>query len=282
MTPTTPSDMNPPDEAHAATLLDPVAAWAALPSAVRDKIGAAAITQALGLIGSCHGLVPEQGWAAAEREGMAQLEELLRNHLAQAFPEGLPLRPDLARLGIDVCRVCGCTDACACPEGCSWVEPGLCSLCAEAEGRVDVPDAPRSDEQALSHLRRVGADKPLGYLPRERIEACQSVTEEELIAEAEARGLAWRRFEEEQCHFASGALFIWDRQALADLLSANIAILAASGWSKDPDVFVQAVATVIVFEPANPGLFELIGTAFADTRFLTPRAVLRPGSGGSA
>ena len=31
---------------------------------------------------------------------------------------------------IDVCRVCGCTDIEACPEGCTWVEPGLCSECA--------------------------------------------------------------------------------------------------------------------------------------------------------
>ena len=28
------------------------------------------------------------------------------------------------------CRVCGCTDDCACPGGCHWVEPGLCSACA--------------------------------------------------------------------------------------------------------------------------------------------------------
>jgi len=34
-----------------------------------------------------------------------------------------------------VCRVCGCTELCACPEGCWWVEPDLCSSCAEkAEG----------------------------------------------------------------------------------------------------------------------------------------------------
>lgn len=282
MTPTVSPDMNATHEARASTLLDPLAAWAALPTAVRDKIGAAAITQALGLIGSCQGLTPEQGWAAAEREGMAQLEDLLRDHLPQAFPEGLPLRPDLAPLGIDACRVCGCTDACACPEGCSWVEPGLCSLCADANGRVDEQRASRSDEEALSDLRGVGAGKPLGYLPRQRIEACQGVSTEELVAEAQARGLAWRQFEEEQCHIGSGALYIWDRQALAALLSANITILAASGWSKDPDIFVEAVATIPVPEPANPALYELIGTAFADARFVTPRAVLRPGCGGSA
>ena len=28
------------------------------------------------------------------------------------------------------CRVCGCTDYCACPGGCYWVEEDLCSRCA--------------------------------------------------------------------------------------------------------------------------------------------------------
>jgi len=29
------------------------------------------------------------------------------------------------------CRVCGCTDYCACPGGCYWVEDDLCSNCKE-------------------------------------------------------------------------------------------------------------------------------------------------------
>lgn len=32
-----------------------------------------------------------------------------------------------------ICRTCGCTDDRACPSGCSWAEPDLCSAC--------VPDA---------------------------------------------------------------------------------------------------------------------------------------------
>lgn len=31
------------------------------------------------------------------------------------------------------CRVCGCTDEAACPGGCWWVAPDLCSSCADAE-----------------------------------------------------------------------------------------------------------------------------------------------------
>ncbi len=31
------------------------------------------------------------------------------------------------------CRGCGCTDEMACPGGCHWVEPDLCSRCAAVE-----------------------------------------------------------------------------------------------------------------------------------------------------
>ncbi len=33
--------------------------------------------------------------------------------------------------GVPACRVCGCTDEDGCPGGCWWVEPDLCSRCAE-------------------------------------------------------------------------------------------------------------------------------------------------------
>lgn len=33
-------------------------------------------------------------------------------------------------LGRTICRVCGCWELQACADGCSWVEPDLCSRCA--------------------------------------------------------------------------------------------------------------------------------------------------------
>lgn len=39
------------------------------------------------------------------------------------------------------CRVCGCTDARACPGGCSWVELDLCSACWGEHESVDLVDA---------------------------------------------------------------------------------------------------------------------------------------------
>lgn len=38
-------------------------------------------------------------------------------------------------IGDGVCRVCGCTDGRACPGGCYWVEPDLCSACYEQRNR---------------------------------------------------------------------------------------------------------------------------------------------------
>lgn len=37
---------------------------------------------------------------------------------------------------IPVCRLCGCDDLHACPGGCWWVGPDLCSACEPAPGDV--------------------------------------------------------------------------------------------------------------------------------------------------
>lgn len=36
----------------------------------------------------------------------------------------------MAEAGFQRCRGCGCSDHDACPGGCSWIEPDLCSRCA--------------------------------------------------------------------------------------------------------------------------------------------------------
>jgi hypothetical protein len=70
-------------------------------------------------------------------------------HTCQPLPGEIPwdeLESDEAmeaELGLDAedildehpsCRVCGCDDLHACPGGCIWAEPDLCSRCAK-EGR---------------------------------------------------------------------------------------------------------------------------------------------------
>lgn len=39
--------------------------------------------------------------------------------------------------GGPVCRQCGCSDHWGCKEGCWWIEPDLCSGCAEAQSQLD-------------------------------------------------------------------------------------------------------------------------------------------------
>jgi hypothetical protein len=45
-------------------------------------------------------------------------------------------------LGMPRCRVCGCTDDRACPGGCYWVEPDLCSACAAQQPAEIEPRPP--------------------------------------------------------------------------------------------------------------------------------------------
>lgn len=42
------------------------------------------------------------------------------------------------------CLICDCTDACGCPEGCSWIAVngiggGICSVCADVIGAAVSP-----------------------------------------------------------------------------------------------------------------------------------------------
>jgi hypothetical protein len=56
-----------------------------------------------------------------------------------------------------VCMFCGCTDENACPGGCSWVAPGVCSRCAgiihealkqDAPGKVKLQELSTSEKEA--------------------------------------------------------------------------------------------------------------------------------------
>lgn len=115
--------------------VDPKEIWAALPPDAQARIGAAAVAHALGTFGGNEGLAPEQGYRAAEMEGLFLLDVDLRHFAPQAFDNARPRRPRLTTLGIQSCRRCGCTQECGCPEGCYWVEEDLCSSCQEAAQR---------------------------------------------------------------------------------------------------------------------------------------------------
>jgi ParB family chromosome partitioning protein len=48
---------------------------------------------------------------------------------AMLMPNGAVYCPECAE-GLQYCQYCGCTEEAACPGGCSWVAPGVCSVCA--------------------------------------------------------------------------------------------------------------------------------------------------------
>ena len=65
-------------------------------------------------------------------------------------------REVLAGQGIDLgdvppCRECGCSDSLACPQGCGWAQPDLCSVCAaELDALADPLHIPASEGGAAA------------------------------------------------------------------------------------------------------------------------------------
>jgi hypothetical protein len=61
----------------------------------------------------------------------------LRGLLATADSfDDLPVVVDIQTRKGTACRGCGCTTDRACPGGCRWVQPDLCSACAARKGRA--------------------------------------------------------------------------------------------------------------------------------------------------
>lgn len=109
---------------------DAATAWKQLSPDQQSQIGTAALIHAIGYWRADR-IDKIVGWDAAEYEGARMMAGFVHNALGEDTIASLPL-PDLAPIGIRACRVCGCTDDCACPGGCSWVAPDLCSSCALA------------------------------------------------------------------------------------------------------------------------------------------------------
>lgn len=107
-------------------------AFASLPLLRRMQLGEAALPWAYNEFRrDCLDLA-DNDFERLENAAEATDIEALRL-LRQAFIDtGIEVagRPNLTAFGVAQCRVCGCTDQCACPGGCSWVEPDLCSACA--------------------------------------------------------------------------------------------------------------------------------------------------------
>ncbi len=114
-----------------ANLLNPVTCWDQLTPEQQRAFGIAGIVHAIGAIGFLNGTEPHQAFMAADVEGL----EIMGGILTEALndPGALP-RPDMSVIGIRFCRICGCTERCACGDGCSWIEDDLCSACEGKQG----------------------------------------------------------------------------------------------------------------------------------------------------
>jgi len=112
----------------------------------------------------------------------------------------------------------------------------------------------------LSGLRRVGPRKALGYLPLRTITDILQISPATLLAEAASKGLAAIQIEPDRCCIKSGALYVYDRKALGELLEGAASTLNRHGLPLDPDQFVQHIAANW-FESDHPA-YPVIEAAF--------------------
>lgn len=114
----------------------------------------------------------------------------------------------------------------------------------------------------LGSVQRVGRDKAIGYLPLYTIRDIMGLDVEDLVVEAKSRALSALVFGPAECCIKSGALYVFDQQSLAALLTASIGALISGGWPTEPDGFVRAVAADWV-EPEHP-VMPVIRKAFGE------------------
>ncbi len=118
-------------------------------------------------------------------------------------------------------------------------------------------------ESILRDIKEVGSNKPLGYLPLDTITDLCKEDPEKLAQEAEAKGLRTLIvMDREICEIYSGALYVWDEDALKQLLLKNEDVLKLADWPKEPEAFVRK--SMIVTADGWTLLFDLIADAYAD------------------
>lgn len=124
------------------------------------------------------------------------------------------------------------------------------------------PDETERDRLLLS-LSQVGPSKAIGYLPLYTIRDFVQLSPDSIAASASARGLETRQFKPEACCIKSGALYVYDRKALDQILKAHAEVLEANELPILPDLFVAHIAAVW-FDPNHPAC-AVIARAFGAT-----------------
>jgi len=107
-------------------------------------------------------------------------------------------------------------------------------------------------------LLNVGIIKNVGYLPLSTIGSEQNISD--FIIWAKSTGKTWKRFDNGQCDTDSGALFIYDRVPLIDMINKHKEKMIEGQIPIDPDKFIEHIATVFVHDK-NPG-YDAVLEAF--------------------
>jgi hypothetical protein len=118
----------------------------------------------------------------------------------------------------------------------------------------------RKIERILNDLRKVGKDKPLGYLPLSTIQEECRTDPDALESELRDKGIKTLRIPFNVDDEAP-ALFAYDEAALTQHLNRNKQILESAGWPTEPEKFIDHLK---VFAPHRSELFDVIADAFAD------------------
>jgi hypothetical protein len=114
----------------------------------------------------------------------------------------------------------------------------------------------------LRCLINVGPLKPIGYLPLYTIRDILQMEPHAVVRDAQAKGISAVLFGPDQCCIKSGALYLYDQQAVEHLTQSSGSILSASGWPLDADQFVARIAREWI-DPAHP-LAPVIRQAFGE------------------
>jgi hypothetical protein len=114
--------------------------------------------------------------------------------------------------------------------------------------------------EILNSLTAVGPEKAIGYLPLYTIRDILQLRPEQVVQASEARGL--KTFIAAPAQVKSGALYVYHRDTLSQLLLESRKIVVSAGAPSDADGFVELIASKW-FDPGHP-LCPLIALAFND------------------
>ncbi|MBI2472946.1 hypothetical protein HYV70_00110 [Candidatus Uhrbacteria bacterium] len=113
----------------------------------------------------------------------------------------------------------------------------------------------------LDDLRKVGPEKPLGYLPIRTLN--EFGIRPEMLQEQLDRldGVKTLMLSEEESRKAGGALYAYHESSLKKFLEENRQILIEIQWPTDPEEFIRSLKNTV---PEKTALFDLIADAFCD------------------